>query len=196
MAEETQMPPASLDGERDRVRRDVLPPWAPAGAPPDLIDEVPDVPGVLAHHDAGAWNMTTDGAQFTVLDWESSAAPALPLWDLAYFLADALVQVDGLEDLDARVDGTLALFRGDHRSSPVLWQWMERAVERLAIPRSAVGPLVTLGFLHHGLSLARRGALLEVHADGAVPAETGPLVRLAEPWLRDPRLGPRWAAWQ
>src|SRR4051812_12023658 len=83
----------ALDAERERLTRDVLPGW-PSGTA-DLVAATAAVPAVLVHNDVGTWNVVTDGrGGFGVIDWESAAEHGLPLWDLTYFLADALTLLD------------------------------------------------------------------------------------------------------
>jgi hypothetical protein len=152
---------------------------------------------VLVHNDVGTWNVVTDGRDgFGVIDWESATAHGLPLWDLSYFLADALTLLDTGRFAD-RTAALLRLFRGRSRWSGLLFENLRRAVRELAIAPEAVGPLVTLGWLHHGLSPARRRARLDTLADGADPADgTGPIPPLAGPWLGDPELGAGWRRWR
>ncbi|ANY08113.1 phosphotransferase [Pseudonocardia sp. HH130630-07] len=60
--------------------------------------------GVIAHNDLGRWNLVRDdGGGWTFIDWDA-AAPADPLWDLAY-AAHGLVPLSptaprGLEHVD------------------------------------------------------------------------------------------------
>jgi len=193
MAVETRQPPESTGPELDRLRRDVLPLW-PGIDPAGLLAAVAGVPGVLAHHDLGSWNIAADAHGFCVLDWESAAQPALPLWDLAYFLGDALVRCVGADGPD-RGRATLELFAGGSPWSPVLFRWVRTMVRALGLAPTTVGPLVTLGWLHHARSPQLRDAALD--RTGGEPAATpGTLVHLARPWLADPRLGPTWSAWQ
>ena len=182
---------AALRPERDRLVRDVLPHWLPAGAPPELVDRVPEVPAVLVHNDLGSWNIISDGRQFTAVDWESARPAGMPLWDLCYLLADVLARLDGPADPETLLRRALALFAGRSRHSALLFGWVRTAVARLHLPAEAVGPLVTLGWLHHGLSAEVRARTLA----GAAPAPVGHLAMLAEPWLADPALGPAWSAW-
>ncbi len=187
----TAAPAASLVPERLRLEHDVLACWQRAGAPADLVRNLPDVPGVLQHNDLGSWNIVTDGSGFTAVDWESARPLGLPLWDLLYLLGDCLVRLDGPASLPTLMTRTLALFRGESPRSPALFAWVRRAVTALRIPPRAVGPVATLCWLHHGLSADARGAALA----GAPPAASGHLARLAAPWLADPALGPGWSAW-
>jgi hypothetical protein len=188
---QTAEPAASLEPERTRLAQEVLPAWREAGAPPDLVQMLPDVPGVLAHHDLGTWNILTDGSSITAVDWESARRPAMPLWDLLYLLGDALVRLDGETDRDVLLGHALELFRGEHPRSAVLFGWVGRAAKTQGLPPEAVGPLATLCWMHHGLSAAAR----ERDLVGAEPAPTSHLARLARSWLSDPALGPTWKAW-
>jgi Ser/Thr protein kinase RdoA (MazF antagonist) len=57
--------------------------------PPDAVWQVvipPEDDGggeIIAHHDLAPWNLVTDGASWTFIDWDS-AGPGSRLWDLAY----------------------------------------------------------------------------------------------------------------
>jgi hypothetical protein len=188
----TVVPPEGLVPERNRLARDVVPAWVSHGAPTDLLLGLPPVPGVLQHNDLGSWNIVSDGRDFTAVDWESARSVGMPLWDLLYLLADALVRMEGPADVDTMVSRCLELFRGGSPYSPTLFGWIQVAVARLGIPTDVVGPLATLCWMHHGLSAARRQSALE----GAPPAELGHLARLAGPWLADPDLGPTWSCWR
>src|SRR5262249_25901001 len=99
----TRSAPSALDAERARMRDEVLPLWND----PDLavvVDSLPAVPAVLQHNDAGGWNIIVDDGRFTAIDWESARRHGFPLWDLVYFLTDALVHLDGADDPPARRD--------------------------------------------------------------------------------------------
>jgi hypothetical protein len=54
---------------------------------------------------------------------------------------------------------------------------------------------VTLCWLYHSASTARRRDAVERHGAGA-PAAIPPLERVAATWLSDPELGPGWQAWR
>jgi hypothetical protein len=57
------------------------------------------LPLVAAHHDLTMWNLLDDDQKgLAVLDWEVAAAPALPLTDFYYALADAAAAADGYRD--------------------------------------------------------------------------------------------------
>jgi hypothetical protein len=189
---ETAAPPDGLAGQRERLREDVLPAWTDRGAPADLVERVPAVPAVLQHDDLGTWNIVADDASFTVVDWESARERGFPLWDLLYFLVDALAQLDGARSDDDRVRHALALLRGELVSSPVLFGWTRRAVEASRIPAEAVGPLATLCWLHHGLSHVKRLASSGSLDAGRIP----PVERIAPAWLQDPLLGAGWERWR
>ena len=57
--------------------------------PPDAVWQVvipPEDDGggeIIAHHDLAPWNLVTDGASWTFIDWDS-AGPGSRLWDFAY----------------------------------------------------------------------------------------------------------------
>ena len=89
----------------------------------------------------------------------------------------------------------LALLRGELGTSALLFGRVAAAAAAFGVPTKAVGPVVTLGWLHHGLSAearARRGSTRGA-ATGA-PSSAGPLQQIADSWLSDPALGVAWAA--
>ena len=188
----TVEPPERLVPEQHRLASEVLPAWVAHGAPTDLLLSLPPVPGVLQHNDLGSWNIVSDGVGFTAVDWESARAVGMPLWDLLYLLADALVRMQGPGDADTMLHRCMALFRGASPYSSTLFGWIRAAVARLGIPPEAVGPLTTLCWMHHGLSATLRRSALQ----GAPPAQLGHLARLAGPWLADRDLGPTWSSWR
>ncbi len=190
----TQAPPQALVPELDRLRHWVVPSWRALGAGPELVDRLPPLPAVLQHNDLGSWNVAVDGAGFTVVDWESAREHGLPLWDLFYFLADALALLDGDRGGEERHRHTVRLFRGDLPTSPVLYRWTRAAVQALRIPPDAVGPIAALCWLHHSLSPARRAPLLHKYAPGATAPIHG-TERMAWAWLSDSLLGPGWSRW-
>lgn len=192
----TARPAAALGPERERLAREVLPRWTEFGAPVAAVEAalsaLPDLPAVLQHNDLGAWNVVADGrGGFGVVDWESARSAGLPLWDLVYFLGDALTSFSGAPPAE-RVHELVRLFAGDHARSAVLFSHLRRAVGAASVPADAVGAIVTLCWLHHGLSPADRRAR---HGD----AGTGTVALaslVAERWLQEPQLGPGWCAWR
>lgn len=153
-----------------------------------LLDGLGAVPGVLTHNDLGCWNVVaTSGGEFTVLDWEDARRPGLPLWDLWYFLADALALLERVDAAD-RLAFFRRLFRGEARTSPALFGWTRRAVSSLGLAHDVVGKLAALCWLAHGRSYAER---LAARAD----AQPWPAERYHEAWLADELLGPGWTAW-
>ena len=187
----TAAPATALLPERQRLERDVLPAWRAYGAPGDLVERVPAVPAVLQHNDLGTWNVVSDGRGFMAVDWESARAAGMPLWDLCYFLADALPRLEGSTDPDTYLNRTLTLFAGHSPYSALLFRWIRDAVRALQIPPAAVGSLVTLCWLHHGLSAEARTRALAASA----AAPLGHLALLGRHWLAHPGLGPSWSAW-
>ena len=186
---ETAGEPASA--ELARIRAEVLPRWP---ALPECFRGLETVPGVLQHNDLGSWNVVWEsGAEFTVLDWESARGAGLPLWDLWYFLADALRLVDGRDE--DPVDAFRGLFRGDRPSSPFLFSWTRAAAASLGLAPPTVRALATLCWLHHGLSHRARSNALRRHVEDASgrrwPAQDYPAA-----WLEDPELGESWSHWE
>jgi hypothetical protein len=193
VAELTAAPAEALESERARLRTAVVPVWQELGVRQKLVDDLPDVGAVLQHNDAGPWNIVADEASFTLVDWESARRHGLPLWDLVYFLTEALAGVDRVEEQD-RLEHARRLFRGEGTGSPVLFGWIRRAVHASAIPAEAVGPIVTLCWLHHGLSHRLRHNKLEALGAGS-PRFVPAIERMPEVWLADPELGTSWSRW-
>ena len=188
---ETARPPDHLDSELERLRRDVLPRWKVS---PELVDPVVGVAGVLAHNDLGSWNVVVRGTEFTVVDWESARGSGLPVWDLWYFLADALAQIDCRSDAE-RVLYFERLFRGEAACSTVLFRWTREFVTALGLEEPAVAPLATLCWLHHGLSREARQRSLNSHAT-AETGRTWAADGYARTWLTGAGLGATWDAWR
>jgi hypothetical protein len=193
VAQETAAPPEALAEERTRLERAVLPRWPEAAG--DLVSRLPRLPAVLQHNDLGCWNIVVGRDGFTAVDWESARAHGLPLWDLLYFLTDALVQLDGAWDPVRREAHAARLLAGETESSAVLFRWVRAAVEALAIPPDAVGPVVTLGWLHHGLSPVARDEAAQSLAPGLRSEDTF-AEWMSKVWLREPGLGVGWSSWR
>ncbi len=201
----TSAPPERLAPERMRLREEVIPAWAHAGASPALVDELPPLAAVMQHNDLGTWNIavrpgSAGASRFTVLDWESARALGMPLWDLWYFLHLALAELDGFSgigerELRDRERHAVELFRGELPTSEILFRWTRRGVEACGVPPDAVGSLATLSFLHHGVSQSARAEAVREHAQASQALETLP-PRLALHWLSDAALGPRWDRWR
>jgi hypothetical protein len=159
---------------------------------PELAASLPVVPTVLQHNDLGCWNVIGDADSFVAVDWESAREAGLPLWDLWYFLLDALAAVDAVTR-EQREAHFAALFRGELESSSVLFAWTRRAVDALEIPVDAVGRIATLCWLHHAGSHVAREQARRRHGAPTTPPNPFPF---AAPWLADPGLGPTWSSWR
>lgn len=195
VAAATTGPVDGLDEERKRLRDQVVPQWSSLGVSPDLVDRVARVAPVFRRGDLGSWNVVIDGDDFTAVDWETAQPRGFPLWDLLYFLSDALALLDGSEHGDARDDHARRLFRGEARYSPVLFEWVRRAVAISAVDPDDVGAIVTLLWLSVGLAHVTRRkevALTSSRAGVVVP----PAERVAAMWLSDRALGPNWDRWR
>ena len=185
---------AALEPERQRLTADVLPRWPGERVPADLVETIQKIDGVLQHNDLGCWNIMRNKATFTVLDWESAREVGFPLWDLLYFLTDALTHLDGEwgspEDRDAYAR---RLFRGEARSSPLLFDWIAKGARAAGVELADVGPVATLCWLHHGSSYDERSAAAATFAPD-LPTPPAVARRVAMLWLADPELSPRWDA--
>jgi hypothetical protein len=190
VARETAAPPDALAGERRRLAEDVLPAWRKLGAPPALVERVPPLPGVVQHNDLGSWNIVIGRGGFIAVDWESAREVGFPLWDLWYFLADALAHLDRARTSAARAAHFVRLFSGELPSSRLLHGWTRRAAGAAGVPLAALGPLATLCWLSHGAAdRARRAA---AGPTAGLAGEVVTVEHLARLWLSHPALGPRW----
>jgi hypothetical protein len=187
--------PEPLEAERRRLLSDVVPRWANLGASPELLNPLPPLAGVTQHNDLGTWNVVADGGDFTVVDWENAKEAGLPLWDLFYFLADALVLLDGSDDPEHLPARIARLFAGDAPSSSVLFSCTRRAASAGGIPVDAVGRIATLCWLSHSLSAGTHNMDLASWTPHDPPRVHG-LEGIAEAWMGHPALGPRWNAWE
>jgi hypothetical protein len=191
----TAGPPESAAAERARLRNEVIPSWSELGARSELVDTLPELGTVTQHNDLGTWNVVADGEDFVVVDWENVREHALPLWDLLYFLADALVVVDGSEG-PARLPAQVTrLFAGEAPSSPVLFSWVRRGIDAAAVPADAVDALAALCFLSHTHSFGAHNADLAAFTPREGPRTHG-LEGIARAWMAHPALGPGWNAWR
>ena len=194
VARSTTRPTDRLGPELARLE-DVVARWTSSGAAADLVQRLPALQGTLQHNDLGSWNIVVGGEAFTAVDWESARETGLPLWDILYFLVDALPLLEGADTAEERADRALALLRGELQSCPLLFAWIQRAVAATHVPPDAVGAIATLCWLHHGLSHVDRGqAARRVQPDDFVAVP--PVERIAPVWLSDPALGPGWDRWR
>jgi hypothetical protein len=192
----TAAPPDTLGGERRRLAEHVLPRWREHGAPPDLAERLPQLPAILQHNDLGSWNIVVHPRSgFVALDWEAARRHGLPLWDLLYFLIDALPLLDGARTPEQRAEGAIRVLRGEAPTSTRFFNWLRRGVSEAGIPLEAVGAVATLCWLHHGLSHVGRTAAAERVESGSA-AMPSPIDLLAPRWLRDPALGVDWPTWR
>jgi len=187
---------SALQEERDRVTREVVPRWAGVGITPTLVESIPNIPSVVEHGDIGAYNVIAKGPdEFSVIDWESVREHGFPLWDLTFFLADALLQLDGAETEPTQNQHTAQLFRGEIPSSAILFRWIRAGVEAFGIPPEAVGPLVTLCWLCNGIVDEVRGETRGSLGVGERWGEVGAR-RIAQVWVNEIGLGPTWNSWR
>jgi hypothetical protein len=195
----TRAAPTALAGERERLRGQIGARAVELGLLPELVDELQPIPPVVQHNDLGTWNVVTDRGDFVVVDWENARAAALPLWDLLYFLADALVlldEPDGPDDAPEEVPGRIVrLFAGGARSSHLLFAWVRRGAEASGVPRDAIGPIATLCWLSHSLSPDEHNLDLAALTPRDPPRLHG-LEGMARAWMAHPALGPAWSAWR
>ena len=193
VARETAGPAEALRPELDRIASDVVPTWSDR-VPAELVQALPTLPAVLQHNDMGCWNIVVDDYGFTAVDWESAHRHGLPLWDLLYFLTDALVTLDDPGSpaaQDERRDASCAVSRHGRRFSSS--GFGERCVISRFRPQPWARSSRSAGstMRSHVIRAWRRSR--RVGVDEAIA--TAPVGRLAEIWLADAALGPEWRAW-
>jgi hypothetical protein len=191
----TQAPPEATAAERGRLRSDVVPSWSELGVRPELVDDLPSLPAVAQHNDLGTWNVVADRDDFVVVDWENVREAALPLWDLLYFLGDALVLLDGSDAPEHRAARMVQLFAGDAPSSPLLFSWVRRAADEAGVPHDAVGAIAALCWLSHSLSAGDHNVDIATWAPGDPPRMHG-FEGIARAWMAHPALGANWKVWR
>ena len=109
--------------------------------------------------------------------------------------AQVLVHLDGAWQPDRREAHAARLLLGETASSEILFRWVAEAVRTLALPPDAVGPIVTLGWLHHGLSPVARDEASRTLAPGL--RSDGTFAEwMARVWLSTPGLGTGWSSWR
>jgi hypothetical protein len=192
----TRTSPEALGNERERLRGDVVGRWSGNGTDPELVDELPPVSPVTLHNDLGSWNVIADDdGDFVVVDWENARDAGLPLWDLFYFLGDALALVDGSSSSEEIADRIVRLFAGESPSSPFLFEWVRRAVEETPVPPESVGRIATLCWLSASLSVRDHNADLVAWTPRDPPRAHG-IEDVAHAWMAHPALGPSWNRWR
>jgi hypothetical protein len=195
LGQRTQASPNALGPERQRLRVQVVPSWAHVGARPELVDDLPPLTAVTQHNDLGAWNLVVEDGDFTVLDWENVRLNALPLWDLLYFLANALVLLDGPYAPDALPVRMARLFAGETSASPLLFSWVRRGADAASVPLDTVAAIATLCWLSHSLSAGEHNVDIATFTPRDPPRLHG-LEGIAEAWMKHPALGPGWSVWR
>jgi hypothetical protein len=195
LGQRTQAPADAMRPERHRLRVDVVPSWTHLGAHPELVDELPQLPAVTQHNDLGAWNVVVEDEEFTVLDWENVRPDALPLWDLLYFLGNALVLLDGPYAPDELPPRMARLFAGDTSASTLLFSWVRRSAEAASVPLDSVAAIATLCWLSHSLSAGEHNLDIATFTPRDPPRQHG-LEGVAEAWMEHPALGPGWSVWR
>jgi hypothetical protein len=183
VAAATTAGPAALEPERRRLE-ELLAHGLPT--PPLELD---GVPAVFQHGDLNAENVFVRNADFEVVDWESATTHGFPLWDLFFFLTDALAIVDGVDSEDARARHFVRLWRGELESSRVLFRWTRTLADAAAVPATALGALATALWVGYAARDSEHVARLAALEPTAAEPTT---LRLARRWLSEPGLGPGW----
>jgi hypothetical protein len=194
VARETAEPTEGLAAERQRLATELVPRWTSAGLPPTIVEDLPPLAAVLQHGDLSGENIFVRNGGFTVVDWESARTGEMPLWDLFYFLNEALAISDGVRSEDERTEHFGRLWRGELPSSQLLFRWTRELAAAAKIPAEAVGPIATLLWLHYATKGIDHLERVERIEGVDQPAETA-MMRNAQLWLADPALGPGWRRW-
>ncbi len=155
----------------------------------------PQVPTVFEHGDLWTRNVVLGigSGDFSVVDWDDADTSGLPLRDLVMLLADSYADIDGAGTQEERDDHFVELLSGKGAHSDRAFGWIAQAMESLAIPSGAAGPLIALGLAD--LAQRRLDDLEQVPREIAATLDSGqlePVVRRAELWLTTPTLGPSW----
>ena len=137
-------------GWRERVAREARLSLArhPASGPmletaQRLLDPLDGVPATLLHGDCTPWNLmvAADGA-VGLLDWESSIADGLPLFDLTYLLGYTAIYADGVADTPAEPESYRRLLADERGAAGALRVQLEaRYAQATGIPRDALRAL-------------------------------------------------------
>ena len=191
----TEDAPEALGPELERLRGEILPSWSDYGVGPDLLAGLPALHPVVQHNDLGPWNVVAHDGAFVVVDWENARRAALPLWDLFYFLGNALVLLDAPAAPEQVPERMASLFAGDAPSSGALFALVRGAVETSGVPAETVGPLATLCWLSHSLSVRGHNLDLAAFTPREAPRTHG-FEGIARAWLEHPALGPTWRTWR
>jgi hypothetical protein len=192
VARETSSSPATLEPELRWLAAEVAPAWTEHGLPDGVVEDLQGLPAVMQHGDLWADNIFVHRDGFTVVDWESVQAHGMPLWDMFYFLTDALAIVAGVSSEDEREEHFVRLWRGDLSSSEVLFRWTRATAEASRVPPEAVGRVATMLWLSYALGDIARS---ERRGESTAAKEPSTL-RFARRWLSDPALGPGWNRWR
>jgi hypothetical protein len=186
IARDTASSPDAFAPERARLKA--------AGAPAELVDGLPPVPGVFTHNDLGEENVVVDGGGFKVVDWEWAQRDSLPLADLVFFAQRVLRIVDGADSDEEREPHFVDLMLGRAPGSGVVFRWIREQAALLGLPPEAVGTLVSVA-LHER---AARGAEYRLDAERLTGASLGASFpeRTLAAWLAEPELGPGWDRWR
>jgi hypothetical protein len=195
LGKRTQTAPEALGPELERLRAAVVPNWAHFGVRAEIVDGLPRLPAVTQHNDLGAWNVVAQDGHFVVLDWENVRPDSLPLWDLVYFLGNALVLLDGPYTPDELPQRLGRLFAGQSSASPLLFSWVRRGADVSGVPLDAVSAITTLCWLSHSLSARDHNVDIASLTPEDPPRMHG-LEGIGEAWMTHAALGPGWSVWR
>lgn len=159
-----------------------------------LLRRVCDVPSVVTHGEVFEDHVFIDDGRVTLIDWEHAQEHGFPLWDLAFFAANALSAIDGVTREEPRDRYVERLFSGRAPSSALLFGWLRDAAKALDLDGDAVAALIALYWIERSqLSKTERLRAESVAGDAIAPSW---LETIADRWFENPELGERWRSWQ
>jgi Phosphotransferase enzyme family len=186
LATESRAPAESLQPERERVARLVLPEWGIAG---DLVRHLSPIPAVMQHNDLTPHNVLVAPGSFAIVDWSLMIRNGFPLWDQVIFLTTALADLDGARSNDELDEHFRSLFRGTATSSAFFFRRLHDEASMLGIGTEDIGKVITLAWLEYAWRRRRyehrvvpQGQERDVHTHE----------RRARIWLSDAGLGLDW----
>jgi hypothetical protein len=141
--------------------------YRPEGAEAELLDTLSrrtrtmmgtELPIVWHHYAYGPWNVARDGDQIRVFDWEGSG-PALPLFDLLYFVGHWYDDFRGVTREEDRLRGLRTLLTEPAPEGSIealLKEEVARYLARLRVDPAFLPAALTLFWLDRALSTYRR----------------------------------------
>ncbi len=126
-----------------------------------LVEQLADVPApiplVRQHGDPGIWNLLAGPRGRTVfLDWESSEANGIPLWDVLYLFRSYAIAASRRRGTRDRVAGARRHLMASSPLSDRLLSVVEAYRDRIGVPAEAIEALTYGCWIHRSLKEASR----------------------------------------